>query len=262
MGKKRKSNHSRNTHGRKNAPGQRAAASKPAGASAKNNKDETKKSSLTTAAKATEDFNASKKAAEVSAASEAAAVDVAADGNYEQVQSAGTRVKVIPDGLLPISFVGGLLGMLIGILPATIWMIIFRSVFYPLFMLVPVFIYGGITLFRGCRDTRAVILTGVLSLAGAYLTAVFCQSAAYVAKYKMSAINIPYVAADLIGKKGSLPDPFFSTAGILPLVFTVMGFFVAMLLFQYNHEVFTDVPSAENQPPVENGQDDRLHKAN
>jgi hypothetical protein len=256
MANKGKSNHKQHASGKKTASG------KTGGSAVQKQPDKSVKSSdsmagkeASTAKEKTASKAATGKAKEKTAAiitTEIAAAEVIVEAaekqkdvqTAEQIQSGASWLKVGQDGLLPISLVGGLLGMLVSILPATIWMILFKSLFYPLYLLIPVFIYGGITLFRGCRDIRAVVLTGFFSLAGAYLTSVSCQAAAYVADYKMSPVNIPLVVADLIGKKEALVDPFFSSANILPLTFTIIGFLVAMLFFRYNAADFADEPAA------------------
>jgi hypothetical protein len=74
-------------------------------------------------------------------------------------------------------------------------------------------------------------------------------------------VNIPLVAADLIGKKEALIDPFFSSANILPLVFTVIGFLVALLFFKYNDTEITGEPAPENEHSDTDRPDDELEKA-
>lgn len=125
--------------------------------------------------------------------------------------------------ILPVSIVGGLLGMLAGTLPATVLTLVLGFSFTPLYALLPFFIDLGIRIFKGYTGKNAVVMTGIFSAFGLYLTALSCQAALYVIKYHMLFFNVPLVTILMIGKSGVLPSPLISAANVFPLIFTVFG---------------------------------------
>lgn len=144
--------------------------------------------------------------------------------------------------ILPVSVVGGLLGMLAGTLPATVWVLVLGFSFPPLYALLPFFIDLGIRIFKGYTGKNAVIITSVFSAFGLYLTALSCQAALYVIKYHMLFLNVPLVTSLMIGKGGVLPSPLFSSANVFPLIFTVCGVLLVKELRMKKAK--TDIPPA------------------
>lgn len=149
------------------------------------------------------------------------------------------------DALLPVSVVGGLVGMLVGTLPATICSLIFGRAFSPLYVFLPLFIYLGIKIFKGYSDRRGVIMVAIFSALGFYLTLLSCQAAAYVLRYQMFILNIPLVTISLIGQANVLRGPAFSSAYILPLVFALLGIFLSEELMMRKKEPVS-VPEPED----------------
>jgi hypothetical protein len=135
----------------------------------------------------------------------------------------GAKLRDNPDAHWPASIVGALVGMLVGTLPASLWALIFGFSFTPLYILVPLCVYAGIRILRGCDGRRGFILLVVFSLLGLYLTALSVLATADVLKYKMPVFNLPLVTITMIGQKGALPSPAFSAANVFPVVFTAIG---------------------------------------
>lgn len=158
-------------------------------------------------------------------------------------ESSGLKHYARHDALLPISIVGGLCGMLVGTLPAAIWVLIFGKSFSPMFMFLPLTIFWGITAFKGCTQKRGFIVTCVFSVVGFYLTVLSCQASLYVLKYKVLYLNLPFVTATLIGRSDALPGPILSSAYIFPFVFTLLGVFLV-----YELASREEMPSEPLQP--------------
>lgn len=144
--------------------------------------------------------------------------ETAGTGEEAAVHLSGKR-----DALLPISVVGGLLGMLAGTLPAALWVVLFKVTFPPLFLFLPLFIYGGICVFKGCIHRRGFAVTCILSVIGFYLAVLSCQAALEVTKYKMLVFNLPLVTISLIGRSTAFQSPFLSASYIYPILFTLLG---------------------------------------
>ena len=132
--------------------------------------------------------------------------------------------------LLPATVLAALIGLLLGSIPAIAVTLILGKVFYPLFIVIPLLIYLFNKLLKGGRDGRALIVTIVFSLAGAYLTALACQATLYVLYYDISVLQIPVITALVINRPGVLPSSASSYA--YPLIFTVLGIFIAAELFR------------------------------
>ena len=134
------------------------------------------------------------------------------------------------NGLLPISLLAGLIGLILGVLPAILSVLILGKAFYPLFIAAPLLIYLFNSLLKGGRDIRAFIITAVFSFVCAYLTALAVQAALYTHNYNESAFQIPVLLAMVIDKPWVLPAS--ASAYAYPLIFTALGvIIVAELLF-------------------------------
>jgi hypothetical protein len=156
------------------------------------------------------------------------------------------RRSVRSDVLFPATLVGGLLGMLDGTLPASLWYLIFRASFTPLYVLLPLCIYLGIKLFRGFTGRRGMIALCVFSVIGFYLTLLSIQAAAYIMKFQMLFLNLPLVTVTLIGQRGVLTGPVFSSEYAFPFVFSLLGVFLAKeLLMHHIAPPHTLEPSSE-----------------
>lgn len=157
------------------------------------------------------------------------------------------KIRIHHDTLLPISIVSGIVGMLVGTLPASIWIMIFRTSFSPLYILVPLSIYFGLRLLKGYTGYRGVIITVIFSLFGLYLTVLSSLAAIDVIEFKMFILSLPLATATLIGKSGVLPSPVISSANIFPVMFTAFGtlWTCVLLLARGEHEALAE-PSEEH----------------
>lgn len=150
--------------------------------------------------------------------------------------SSSLRTSGKHDALLPISVVGGFIGMLAGTLPAAFWALIFGVSFTPLYVFLPLLVYLGIKIFKGYSGKRGFIMTCIFSVIGIYLTFLSCEAAAFIIKYKMLFLNLPLVTATLVGKSEGLPGPLFSSAYIFPLLFTSLGVLLTYQLMMRKNE--------------------------
>jgi len=127
--------------------------------------------------------------------------------------------------LLPASLLAALIGLLLGPIPAVAGVLVANRIFYPLFAAAPLFMYLFNSLLRGGRDSRTLIVTIVFSILSAYLGAVMCQVAFFVAGDGVSIFRIPAITAMVFGVSGILPES--ASAYVFPLVFTALGVAVA-----------------------------------
>ncbi len=146
---------------------------------------------------------------------------------------AGLKLRISHDALLPVSVVGGLLGMLAGTLPAAVWVLIFGKSFAPTYAFLPLLIFLGIRILKGCRDRRGFILACILSVIGFYLTLLSCRAALDVIKFKMLFTGLPLVTAKLIGSSDAFAGPTFSPVYLFPALFTALGVLLVYELMRH-----------------------------
>ncbi len=156
--------------------------------------------------------------------------------NLLENETANLRLSGTHDAQLPISVVGGLIGMLIGTLPAAIWVLIFGVTFSPLYVFLPLLIYWGIKFFKGYRGKRGFIIICFYSVIGFYLTILSCQAAIDVIKYKMLFTSLPLVTITMIGKIESLSGLKFSSAYVFPTLFVLLGAMLTLELLMHKNE--------------------------
>ena len=178
------------------------------------------------------------KVGENSDAGEDESIDISSDD-----ESAGKRKKkkgrkktgarlldTAYNGLLPVSLLAALIGMILGPIPSVICILIVGKTFYPLFIAAPLLIYVFSALLKGGRDIRAIVITAVFSLAGAYLTAVSCEATYIAIEQRAFVLQIPLLIAMNLGSVDILPA--FASAYIYPLIFTALGVVVAAQLLK------------------------------
>ena len=163
---------------------------------------------------------------------------------------APAAIKLDSDAHWPVSIVGAFIGMLVGTLPASIWTLIFGASFSPLYLLMPLCVFYGIKILRGYMGRRGFILTVLFSLLGLYLTALSCQAVGDVMKFKMSVFQLPLVTIAMIGEKGALPSPAFSSANVFPFVFTAIGAALAHELLMRNERAAVSPADEAAEPEL------------
>jgi hypothetical protein len=160
-------------------------------------------------------------------------------------ETTGLRLSARHDALLPISVVGGLLGMLAGTLPASVWVMLFGVSFAPMYVFMPLLIYTGIKVFKGSLDKRGFIVACILSVIGYYLTVLSCQAALDILKYKMLFTSLPLVTATLIGSSEGFVGPVLSPSYVFPALFTMLGI---LLVYELMHRKPEQAAAAEIDP--------------
>ena len=143
----------------------------------------------------------------------------------DEVKRSSTLINPAYNGLLPISLLAALIGMLLGPIPVIAIVLIAGSVFYPLFVVAPLLMYFFNSLLKGGRDIRALIVTAVFSFASAYMAALACQAAIYTSFRNFSVFQIPTITALIFGRSGALPAS--ASAYVYPLIFTALGVVIA-----------------------------------
>lgn len=133
------------------------------------------------------------------------------------------RLTAKHDAMFPMTIVGSLTGMLVGTLPAALWVLISGVPFSPLYVFLPLCIYWGIKSFKGYTDRRGFALICIFTVIGFYLAILSCAAAAYVTSYKMLFFNLPLVTITLIGNSDVFAGPIISSVYIFPLLFTILG---------------------------------------
>ncbi len=155
----------------------------------------------------------------------------------------GLHLSAKYDALLPVSVVGGTLGMLAGTLPAAVWVLLFGVSFEPTYVFLPVFIYLGIKTFKGSMDKLGFAVVCILSVIGYYLTVLSCRAALDIIKFKMLFTSLPLVTAKLIGKSGVFTGPLFSSAHVCTALFTILG---VMLVYELMRQKTTQNMQTNN----------------
>lgn len=142
--------------------------------------------------------------------------ELCVNGNFQEEKE---------QGLLPISIVGALLGMLVGIIPSIIGILLFKSTYAVLFLTIPLGICGGIIMLKGYRDKCALILMIIFSLLGVYLTIVIYESAIFAVLYNMSLFNIPLITILMFGSADIWSS--FSLNSIYAFIFVALGVWIS-----------------------------------
>ena len=145
--------------------------------------------------------------------------------------------------LLPISLLAGLIGLILGPIPSVVYVLISDSssifitgdvtgnTFYPFFMATPLIIFLFNSLFKGGRDVRALIVTAVFSLAGAYLTALMSiMTTFYTIGFENTFFKIFTRVFEAIGRLDYLSITLNPSAYVYPLIFTALGVVIAAIL--------------------------------
>ena len=127
--------------------------------------------------------------------------------------------------LLPASLLAALIGSLLGPIPAIAGVLIAKMIFYPLFVAAPLLIFLLNSLLGGERGLRALIITILFSLLSAYIGAIACQVAFYVASDSISVFRIPLLTVMVFGRSGVLPA--LASAYVYPIVFAALGIAIA-----------------------------------
>jgi len=131
---------------------------------------------------------------------------------------------------VPHSILAALIGAFLGLFPATICAYLIKTAFYPLFLAAPLLALVFNRLFKGCRDTRTLIITAVFSLLSAYVTALACQIAIIVSYLGVTILQIPTLVVEALANPNILP--MSTSAYVYPLVFTALGVAVIWELLQ------------------------------
>ena len=157
--------------------------------------------------------------------------DLCDEGETETVKR-GARVLRNPvyNGLLPISLLAGLIGLLLGTIPAILSVFIAGKVFYPLYVAAPLIIYFFNKLLKGGCGVRATIVNAAFSFACAYLTMLSCQVALYTIARGIPVFHLPTITAMILGRSGVLPPS--ASAYAYPVVFTALGVIIAAELLR------------------------------
>ena len=153
--------------------------------------------------------------------------------NEKENSGAGSLTKdPAYNKLLPISLLAGLIGLVLGPIPAVAGALIFGRSLYPLFIAAPLLMHFFNKILKGGRDIRAVVIFSVFSLVCAYLTALLCLSASYsvVNSLNWSVFKILREALLLFGGFTYIPISLSASAYAYPLVFTALGVVLSALL--------------------------------
>ena len=186
-------------------------------------------------------------------AGESEDADEGEDADIDEGEGTGNSVSKVRiplknpayNGLLPISLLAGLIGFLLGPIPAVLFTLLSDSsnimvsgditsnIFYPLFVAAPLIIYLFNSLLKGGRDIRAIIVTAVFSLFSAYLTVLLCIVVTlYTAGVNLTVMQVLMEVTASIGRLDYLPISEFASAYAYPLIFTALGVVIAALLLR------------------------------
>ena len=186
---------------------------------------------------------------------------VAEESGNDIAVDEGKRVSRFIDpaynGLLPISLLAGLIGLILGQIPSVLFTSISDSsivldnlystgiidltsnIFYPLFVVSPLIICFFNFLLKGGRDIRALIVTAAFSLASAYLTILLCQTVTLYSIQSLLGFNSTifqvletFIESFVALAYSPIPIPVVASAYVYPLVFTALGVVVAALLYR------------------------------
>ena len=122
---------------------------------------------------------------------------------------------------LPFSLLAGLLGAILGMIPAALCTYWFGSTFYPLFVAAPLLIFLFNKLFKGGCDIRTLFITAGFSLASAYVTALASQVAILMLHFNLPVRYLLPFTAEALAEPDLLPWPV--PVYVYPLVFVALG---------------------------------------
>jgi len=122
---------------------------------------------------------------------------------------------------LPFSLLAALIGAVVGIVPVVLCAYWFGTLFYPFYIAAPLLIYIPNTLFKGCRDIRALICNAVFSLASTYVGILSCRVALIMLYFEVPISRFPSFLIEAFGLPEILPET--ASAYVYPLLFTALG---------------------------------------
>jgi len=124
-----------------------------------------------------------------------------------------------------------------------------------MFVVAPLLMYLFNKLFRGSRGARALIVVAILSIGCAYVTAVACQAALYVALLQVPFYHIAPLTLSALGKSGVLPSSI--SAYTYPLVFTALGVCIAWELLRVKRKAAEAETGEPSEDPAEQDEVDK-----
>ena len=155
-----------------------------------------------------------------------------------------TRRSARQNALFLPTFAGCLVGMLVGTLPAAVWLLIFHFSFSPMYAFLPLLIYLGNKIFRGYTGRRGIIAVCVFSAVGFYLTLLSVEAAVNIILSNALFLTLPLLTVAFFGQSGVLTGHAFSSAYVFPAVFTLFGILLASELLRERKPV----PQVQEQP--------------
>jgi len=126
---------------------------------------------------------------------------------------------------LPLSLIAAVIGGFLGLIPVTLYAYLFDSMFYPFFLVAPLLIYLLNSLLKGGRDIRSLIIIAIFSLASAYVAAIACQAALFIALYNIPISELPSITYHALDSPSVIPAS--ASVRTYPLIFTLLGVVVA-----------------------------------
>ena len=132
------------------------------------------------------------------------------------------------EGLVYLSVLGAVIGIVAGLIPVTVWTYLCKTDFFPLYALCPLAVYLFMRLFRAEYDTSAIMILVFFSVLGTYLALLSCQAAYSVISFKMSVMEIPILTVLSFGNPGILPRS--ASQIVFPVIFSALGIFTSIVL--------------------------------
>jgi len=167
----------------------------------------------------------------------------------ESLDSTPVKKRRDGEGLVALAVLGALVGMVVGLIPVTVWTYVCKTDFFPLYALIPIAVYLFMRLFRAKHDTSSIMLLIFFSALGAYLALLSCQAAFDVISLKMSVLEIPLLTVLSIGKSGVIP--LGASQLLFPVIFSALGIFASIALLSITKTASDNKEQPEGEADVD-----------
>lgn len=99
-----------------------------------------------------------------------------------------------------LTLLGGIIGMLLGLIPSAVCILIFNKLYFIFLIFLPILICLFIRIFRGRRNLISIITGAILSLIGVYLTGFLIASGDLINSYGLPSFELLRLPILMIGE--------------------------------------------------------------
>jgi hypothetical protein len=159
-----------------------------------------------------------------------------------------------------MTLLGGIIGMLLGLIPSAVCILIFNKLYFVFLIFIPVLVCLFIRIFHGKRGVFTVITAIVLSLIGVYLTGFLIAAGDLVSYYGLPAFEVFRLSFLMLGELNVYGVQVWHdlTHDIFNVIF-ILSYLAVGMLFSWEfilRSAEAKGGKSDTQPPKDSGESD------